>query len=145
MGEGGTIIPLFTGAAPRRPSYAGVGNASQSVIPLTVEFGGCLPHPMWETQLRAKGDPDHRVLPISSPQHFAPPAPPHVVCSALTASAIRQGHSPMPLVKGRPGLPKRAHGGELLSRVGTPHVSTPATLCVCVLGGGGGGRALPVD
>ena len=39
--DSGTGVPLLTGAAaPWRPSRAGGGDASHSVIPMTLKFGG---------------------------------------------------------------------------------------------------------
>ena len=54
----GGLSLRFTSAAsaPRRPSHAGAGDASHSVIPKTVKFGGCSrPHLMWELPNRAAG------------------------------------------------------------------------------------------
>ena len=52
-GESGPVVPLLTSAAaaaaPRRPSHAGAGNATQKVFPTAVKFGGWPPpHLMWE-------------------------------------------------------------------------------------------------
>ena len=57
-GESGTVVPLPTGAA----AAAGAGNASHSVIPKTVKFGGCSPPPKWEMCHRDGGFPDRQVL-----------------------------------------------------------------------------------
>ena len=52
VGESATVVPLLTRAAsaPCRPPppQAGAGSASDSVLPMTVRFGGSPPHPTWE-------------------------------------------------------------------------------------------------
>ena len=70
--ESGTVGPVLTSAAsaPWRPLYAGAGNASHSVISMTVKFGRCSPPQMIEKVTQGQAFPNNQMLHISGVQHF---------------------------------------------------------------------------
>ena len=79
VSESGTVVPLLTSAAcaPQRPSPAGAGNASHSVIPMTVKLltttndaGNVGPRGFWITEC----DPSvpSQFVPNRSSQVFLP-------------------------------------------------------------------------